>query len=314
MNLVDLINYRHTVDHLTTKDAYDQIYNLLENIRRSIEIQDIDFDNIKDEINNSCQVIYDELRAVDAKLAEFKKNLTNVVSSVDRPCYEKSQTIYKESLKDKPDYILDRYSFKTLLYNEGTRNFFKERVKLYTNWGWPGLEIRPGLGDVSDIMVACDPLYLVDTNNELFRKVKEMWSPEYQRRLRYYTINESDELIFKQLPKTQFGLVVTVDFFNFRPLDLIERYLKEIYNILRPGGVFIFTYNNCDFPIGVDNFNNSYYCYTPGHRIKETCQQIGYKVEASFNLDNNVSWLEIRKPGIPETMRGGQTLGRIVNI
>ncbi len=176
------------------------------------------------------------------------------------------------------------------------------------------MEIRPAHGEISQHLVACDPLYLVDTDPELFKHVKKMWNPEYQRRLRYYTVSESDRRIFHQLPQFQFGLIVAVDFFNFRPLDLIERYLLEIYQLLRPGGMVIFTYNNCDYPIGVDNFENSYYCYTPGRHVKAMAEKIGFRVAASFDLENNVSWLELQKQGTKSSLRGGQTLGRISSI
>jgi SAM-dependent methyltransferase len=222
--------------------------------------------------------------------------------------------VYQEGINDSADYILDRHNFKKLLYQQETLDFFSGRIRDLGHWKWPAMEIRPAHGEISQHLVACDPLYLVDTDPELFKHVKKMWNPEYQRRLRYYTVSESDRRIFHQLPQFQFGLIVAVDFFNFRPLDLIERYLLEIYQLLRPGGMVIFTYNNCDYPIGVDNFENSYYCYTPGRHVKAMAEKIGFRVAASFDLENNVSWLELQKQGTKSSLRGGQTLGRISSI
>jgi hypothetical protein len=76
----------------------------------------------------------------------------------------------------------------------------------------------------------------------------------------------------------------------------------------------IFTYNNCDYPIGVDNFENSYYCYTPGRHVQAMAEKIGFRIASSFDLENNVSWLELQKAGTKTSLRGGQTLGRISSI
>jgi SAM-dependent methyltransferase len=192
--------------------------------------------------------------------------------------------------------------------------FFQSRIKLYSNYKWPAIEIRPGMGEITECLVACDPLYLVDTDPGLFKHVKKSWTPEYQKRLRYYTVSESDRYIFNQLPKQQFGIIVAVNFLNFRPMRIIKQYLHECFALLKPGGHFVFTYNNCDYPIGVDNFENSYYCYTPGRQVAELCKQAGFRIAASFDLENNVSWFELQRPGKLTSIRGGQTLGKIQTL
>lgn len=302
------------VDGLSVKHVYDEIFTLLKHVSTDLDIQNIDFDNLKQHISENRSVILDKLDEIDADLQSFKQRLTEFVADIEAPYYAKSHSIYQEGLRDTPDYILDRYSFKKLMYQPETAEFFSSRVKTHANWKWPAVEIRPALGDVTHDLIASDPLYLVDTDEGMFKHVKSQWTPEYQRRLRYYVIDEKGKRIFHQLPQSQIGLLVAVDFFNFRPLELIERYLKEIFSLLRPGGMAIFTYNNCDHPIGVDNFENSYYCYTPGRKIKAMCEQLGYRIAASFDLENNVSWLEIQKPGTRSSLRGGQTLGKIMTI
>lgn len=314
MKLSKLITYKHMIDNLSVNHIHDQIETLLRNVNTDLNVQDIDFDNLKNKISENSTLVLKKLDEINADILSFKNELESFVASVEIPYYAKSQTVYQEGLTDDADYILDRYSFKKLFYQEESRDFFSNRLKLHVSWNWPALEIRPAHGEFTDELTASDPLYLVDTDLELFKVVKQKWTPEYQARVRYYTIQENDRRLFHQLPQGQFGLVVSVDFFNFRPLDLIEKYLDEIFHLLRPGGMVMFTYNNCDQPIGVDNFENSYYCYTPGRQIKEICEKIGYRIAASFNLENNVSWLELQKRGSRTSIRGAQTLGRIMNI
>lgn len=314
MKLSRLITYKHMVDGLSVKHVYDELFTLLKHVSTDLDVQNIDFDNLKQRIADDREVIMNKLDEIDSNLQEFKRQLTGFVAGVEEPYYAKSQTIYQEGLKDTPEYLLDRHNFKKLLYQPETAEFFASRIKIHASWKWPAVEIRPAYGEITDSLIASDPLYLVDTHQDMFKHIKTKWTPEYQRRLRYYVIDEKSRRIFNQLPQGQIGLLVAVDYMNFRPMDLIERYLREIFALLRPGGMAVLTYNNCDYPIGVDNFENSYYCYTPGREIKAMCERIGFRIAASFDLENNVSWLEIQRPGTLSTLRGGQTLGKIMNI
>lgn len=302
------------VDGLSVKHVYDEMFELLKEVNTNLDIEQFDFDNIKEEIKQESDNIKVSLDKIDSSLNEFKLHLTAFFDSIEEPYFAKSKEIYRESLGDSPDYTLDQYTFKKLIYDEDTMSFFISRIKMYTDWKWPALEIRPALGETSESLISCDPLYLVDTNKELFREVKKCWTPEYQRRIRYYVIDEAAKHPLGTLPQNQIGLIVSVNFFNFRPIDLIEKYLKNMFNVLRPGGMAIFTYNNCDYPIGVDNFEKNYYCYTPGRIIKDLCKKHGFKILASFDMENNVSWLEIQKPGRLKSLRGGQNLARIESL
>jgi len=314
MKLSKLITYKFMIDNLSVKHVYDEIESLLQHVITDLDVQNIDFDNIKTAMKDNKKLSLDTLDTIDQDIQRFKQALDGFVKSIEEPYYAKSQTVYQEGVNDSADYILDRHNFKKLLYQQETLDFFSGRIRDLGHWKWPAMEIRPAYGDISQYLTACDPLYLVDTDPELFKNVKKMWTPEYQTRLRYYTVKEDEKRIFHQLPQHQFGLIVAVDFFNFRPLELIERYLKEIHLLLRPGGMAIFTYNNCDYPIGVDNFENSYYCYTPGRHVKAMAEKIGFRIASSFDLENNVSWLELQKAGTKTSLRGGQTLGRISSI
>ena len=314
MKLSKLLTYKDTVRGLTIRQVYSTIEGLLLQISNDLNIQAIDFHNLKYSMKVRQQVILENLEGLDENLAHFKREIDYFFDTIEKPYFEKSDQIYQEGRKDDYNYKLDRFRFKDLLYEEETRGFFIGRVLRHADWRYPGVQIGPGLGAVTDQIVNLDPLYLVDEHMDMFKEVKQMWTPEYQKRLRYYVVNEDDTNPLRNLPANQMGLIVSVDWFNFRPLYLIERYLAGMMNILRPGGVAIFTYNNCDYPIGVDNFENSYYCYTPGHMITEICLKLGYRIISSFDMDNNVSWLEIQRPGTLSSLKGGQSLAAIKHL
>jgi hypothetical protein len=78
--------------------------------------------------------------------------------------------------------------------------------------------------------------------------------------------------------------------------------------------VFVFTYNNCDYPIAVKNFEKALYSYTPGRLLTSMVDMLGYEILNKYDeKTTNVSWLELKKPGTLSTLRGGQCLGKINN-
>ena len=302
------------VDGLSVKHIYDELFSLLQEVNTNLDIEKFDFDDIKNTIKQQSVSINASLDVIDDNLQRFKIKLTQFFDQIEEQYYIASEDIYKTHINDDPSYVLDQYKFKTLFYEEETRNFFSGRIQNYTDWKWPALEIRPALGEFTDLLTSCDPLYLVDTHQDFFTEIKNKWTPEFQRRIRYYTINESVNLPLGPLPQNQIGLITAVNFFNFRSLECMNRYLTSMFATLKPGGVAVFTFNNCDYPIGVDNFEHKYYCYTPGRKVNEICKKIGFKILSSFDMDNNVSWLEIQKPGNLTSLRGGQSLAKVQDI
>jgi len=91
--------------------------------------------------------------------------------------------------------------------------------------------------------------------------------------------------------------------------------LKSMMELLRPGGVAVFTFNDCDYPQEVDKVEKMRYCYTNGHVVRKLCTNIGYNILADIRRDEEllttVSWLEIQKPGTLNSLRGGQNLAAI---
>jgi hypothetical protein len=315
MNLIDLVKYKKLLTDLSLLEPRHAIEKLLQQYNTNLNTHNIDFKDLKSGIANRCENIIKELDGMYQDVAQFKLCLDQAIAIIEVPhLTEKSEEIYQGGLRDDADYKLDRDRFKNLLGDDEARTFLIGRISEYVTWKYSALQLSPRLGDITDYLVSCDPLYLADEHQSMFREVKKLWTPDYQRRVRYYTVDEKKENMLHELPVGQLGLVVAIDYFNFRPLRLIKQYLADIFSILQPGGVAVFTYNNCDYPIGVDNFNNSYYTYTPGHLVKAACTHYGFNIIASFDMEKNVSWLEIQKPGTRSSIKGGQSLGAIKHL
>jgi SAM-dependent methyltransferase len=174
--------------------------------------------------------------------------------------------------------------------------------------------IRPGTETYIQDLVASDPLYLVDESHDLLAPAMELFNEQYQNRLRPYTIDErNSESILSKLPNGQFGLCLAYNFFEFKPLEIVRKYMTEVYQKLKPGGTFIITFNDCSRDKAVMLAEQRYACYTPGGLIKELAANIGYVQKFSWDNDGPTTWLELKKPGTLTSLRGGQTLAKIIN-
>jgi hypothetical protein len=108
-------------------------------------------------------------------------------------------------------------------------DFINARIKLYDDWKYPGMIIRPGRESFIDQMVGCDRLYLVDQSYDLLQPAQDRFGQSYRNRLRTFVMCEKrDNGILQDLPDGQFGLVVAYNFFNFRPMEIIEKSADEM--------------------------------------------------------------------------------------
>jgi SAM-dependent methyltransferase len=137
----------------------------------------------------------------------------------------------------------------------------------------------------------------------------------YQNRLRLYEIVDRD---FSKLPMDQFGFVLCWDNFNHLSLDKIEKYIREVWKLLRPGGSFIFNYNNCDFEGPAYRVECHAGSYASTSWLTKLLNTIGYEITAFHDdetddaFNTHISWVEIKKPGVLKTVKAAQAMAQII--
>ena len=260
----------------------------------------------------------DILRSVDAIIENYK----NYIQSVQEQISTQEKDYYKQSLKLYTEQtVLEEYhsiTTQTFLIEEDTTEYLERRIDKYTNWTYPGLQISPIFGgkDLTDSMVSLDPLYLVDYQQTLVNEVSKQYNLTYRNRLRPYTMRRYDfnnpkQILFPKLPVEQFGFILACNFMDKFPLPVIEAYLLEIFNLLRPGGVMLFTFNDCDIPHNIQLVEQGYRPYTPGKEVRKLIKKLGYEILNHHSESYGIAWFEIKKPGEIRSSRGGQPLGKI---
>jgi SAM-dependent methyltransferase len=282
----------------------------LEKITHLVQSQNTQVEEFTTKLKQRHQDIMQCFDTFEKDLTSLKAELKQLIQATEKPWFVESYRLYeKEMIYETTDYILDR---RTEISAE-TEQFYRTRIVRYNSWQHPAMIIRPGRETYMNELLAADPLYLVDESHDLLVPAMTMFNEQYQQRLRPYTINErQDQEILGKLPNGQFGLVLAYNFFNFRPFEVFKRYLDEIFQKLRPGGVLAMTFNDCDRAKGVMLVEQHFCCYTPGYLVRELAQSLGYEIAFSWTDQGPATWLELRKPGEFQSLRGGQALAKII--
>ena len=191
---------------------------------------------------------------------------------------------------------------------DDNQHVIRQKIATRTSWKYPSLEIGCRDGEWTQHLIAADPLYVVDFHQEFLDFTTGRFPTEYQRRLRSYRIVDHN---LKMLPQGVFGFIFSWGYFNYVSVDTMKQYLKQIHDLLRPGGTFMFTYNDGDTPSGAGMAENFAQTYMPKSLLIPLVNSIGFSVIEESGFSTHISWLEIKKPGILHTIKAHQVLGEI---
>lgn len=309
MKLSELVHFRAMLDSHSALQIARSARAELDKIHYTISSQPVHVGNFEQTLDQQRDIIEQGFVEYEAQLSSLKEELDQMIDQAEPAWFQESYRLYEEEMfHETPEYVLDR----RLPTTPETGVTLRSRLMNYTNWQLPGIIIRPGMESFVDDMVSYDPLYLIDNDYALLKPAVEKFPEAYQRRLRQYIINEQDEFILNKIPKNQFGMCLIYNFLNYKPLEVIRRYLTEVYEVLRPGGVCILTFNDCDRAIAIGLVEQHFACYTPGYLVYDLARSLGYEIIFTWNDGEASTWLELRKPGELSSLRGGQTLAKII--
>ena len=310
MNLSEVVKFKNLLDGMSIDPACHAAVRHLASIMHVINEQHIRLANVNEDLATNFDRVKDSIASFDAVVMDLNRKLQTMIDTYEPALYQSSLRVYEEEMRYEPDnYILDR----RLSIDPESNIILRSRLKSYTDWRLPGMIIRPGRENFIEELVPLDPLYLVDHNTQLLEPAIAAFTTEYQRRLRPYAVNDYQGWpAMRQLPDNQFGLIFAYNYFNYKPITVIQSYLEEIFAKLRPGGVFLFTYNNCNRWHGVALAEKNFMSYVPAHRLRIIAENIGYEITHTYDGQGDISWLELTRPGQIVSLRGGQSLAKII--
>jgi len=258
------------------KSLYNELDSALDNMQR-----------MNDEYNSS-------LDKVDKKISELLREQELVVLRRDYDTYatqERTLELMQErALKDK-EFI----------------NEISADVGYYSDWRWAGVELNPSTGSLTESMLACDPLYLYTGNIADTDSIRGKFNSFFaDKRLMIY-----DDL--DKLPQNQMGIATSINCYEFWPMDPIKDEMRKVYNILCPGGYFIFTYNDCELEASLDFLAGAeaYRSYNTRTLMKSMAEMLGFDIVKEQCYREANSWMVVKKPGDLTTQKLSAPLVKI---
>lgn len=255
-----------------------------------------DHKNIKSLLDKDAEKLY-------ALYNEVQEQITDLSSKF-------FQENYQFELKHvSPEFIRN---VRKMPYNDQFLELIVKRINLYSSWKYPALEIGCRDGEWTKLLVASDPLYIADVFPEFLTSAVSQFPELYQGRVRKYLIHDFYKI--DNLPKNQFGLIFSFNFFNYLSIDSIKQILLNAMEWLRPGGTIIFTYNNADISTSAGLAESYFMTYVPESILVPMAESIGFETIATYNLEPSHSFIEFKKRGTLQSIKASQALGEIKSI
>jgi hypothetical protein len=307
MKLSDLILYRSAVDHLTWESVIALAHNTA--VFAAADLSKAPPEAVAAH-TVAANTALAALNAAEAALNNAKHALYTEIESRSKEYFSRSETWYQRTKSyDSPEYVKSR----AISWIPSAFNTVKARVLNLISWQYPVMVIRPYCSPFLEHIVAGDPVYFVDQNPELLTMAAKSFSTDYQRRLGLYSFDENQSKFLTQLPDGQFGFILVTNYFEFVSFEVLKQLLGEIWTKLRPGGSVGFTFNDCTRHIAVMHTESEYAAFTPGHLLKAYATLLGFEVMFEHEASDSSTWLELKKPGVLESLRGGQSLAKIID-
>ena len=316
MKLSELVTLHNHLTALTVTDIQSDTDHRVKKIVYELERAPGQVDNFLQELNANSQLLQQSFDQFENDLSRLKLAVKQLIHDQESEWLQKSYTFYEMTLSNRDSQRPEAVTYnrnRRVLITEDTESFLRARVSRYSDWHYPAMIIHPMNEPFIQDLVSSDPLYIVDESHYLLEPVLAQYNEIYQRRLRSYVIEESfDYPMLDKLPDQQFGLCFAYNYLNFRPFEILKKYLAEVYQKLRPGGMFVMTFNDCERASAVENVENNYGCYTPSYLVEQLAVTLGYDIVFKWTDGGPSTWIELQRPGQLTSLRGGQALAKII--
>lgn len=306
---------------------FSELVELREQLKSRYTIDAVtnELDNLANRLNGIANntpesTFTDEVRTLSSDLSrdytlitQHRERVEDLIKRIDQRISLESGKFFTENYTLELKYSSPENirNIRVMKLSNEVKEELQQRIQLYTDWRYPVMEIGCRDGEWTQYLVAGDPLYIVDHHQEFIDSATAQFSDQYRNRIRVYLTGEHD---LSALPENQMGFVFCWNFLNYSSMDTIKEYLKEVKRTLRPGGVFLFSYNDGDRP-GCAGMAESYFMsYIPKSMLIPLCESLGFEVITEQARDRTISWIEIRKPGTLLTNKAHQVMGEIKPI
>ena len=154
---------------------------------------------------------------------KYIKSVNEAIEDHSRPYAAKSYRVYESKINSTTQQILDR----EIPLGLGPNSEFESVIKEFNDWRFAGLFFRPLRRDLIESMAGMNPLYVADIGFNLLKPSLDRFNPFFRGRMRPVIVDEFAEHSLEAVPDGQLGLIVCLDWFEYKTTAVIEKFLKE---------------------------------------------------------------------------------------
>lgn len=271
---------------------------------------------------------YDQVDELSQTVAaKFGQLIDEINLEIDRTAESMLPADYEQKFKS----LLRLADDVSLVDDRPIPDIVFSRIQNHAVWKYPVMLLGCRNHTLARRCLNNELTYATDADQRFIQQFTMTLSPETRRKVKEYPLVSYDKpemflsngkvddlrfldridnlLDFSKLPQAQMGFVFSWNFFNFVTLATMEVYLIEIFKLLRPGGVFMFEYNNCDQESAIYEFELGTRTWMPQRRLNELAERVGFEIIEYHDFYES-SYAILGKPGELATIKTSPSIGR----
>lgn len=237
----ELLNLKKMIEN-SRKKLLNQTNNILEITMFINELAPQE--NVRQEFNN-------QLVKFDTILSRLEIDINQEVEErITKARTKYGMTHFHENL------FYEEWHYNNLKIDDEAWEFIFSVIEKNVDFRYPALLMDGYKQDIFLSMISSDPYYVLVAEKEK-DKLAEFVGADIAKPIRQYTL--SDYALFlglNKLPKKQFNLILSTQFFSTMPYPVISMRLEKIFSLLRPGGRFICSFIDAKTPMGCGHVDN----------------------------------------------------------
>jgi ubiquinone/menaquinone biosynthesis C-methylase UbiE len=233
---------------------------------------------------------------INKALNRVKKTLDELLHAVDETNKSQIENIGKTKAWYQRD--LDwRRSRKEILYDKTLVEDIQLKINNFAKMGndlQNCLEIGPGYGDFTRMLLPWRNIFLLDVLETCFSKIKKEFNPKHHQFLKFYT---TDRTKCDDIPTQSCNFIFSWDTFVFFTQKHIADYLRDMKRVLIPGGYGLVHYCDCHTDKDLREAKRGYWQYNNKTAMEQMVKDIGYEVIETSQFRPGANYIIFKKPG-----------------
>lgn len=229
-------------------------------------------------------------------VTEYKSKLQELAYAVD--AYNSKQIDQLDKTKDWYQQDIEwRHQRKEMLKDHKLDEQINLKINQFAKMGnnlQNCLEIGPGYGHYTRMLLPWRLVFLVDVLQSCQSKIFKLFNPKHHKYLRFYT---TDRTACADIPNNSCNFVFSWNTFPFFTQEHIAQYLVDINRVLLPGGYGLIHYADCNYDKDLHEAKRGYWNFNTKEAMSKMLKAQGFEIEELSQFSPGNNYVIFKKPG-----------------